>query len=535
MDAREIPNQQLIGDPNENFYQLGTREKESFKKLSYELRNIFTLASPIKNQLVGQWIKLKISSQFFTETFQSLASAYSEGLGISLDEIRYLMTLSEMACAPGEFLPSQLKIPGLNLGCSSVFYQSDDSTYMLRVLDYPLNQHYSHHQSLISLQLKNFPKLFYPALQGFPFPGTTVQNEAGLCLSLHQKFSSQFYWDGESIFSIIFDLMTKADSFTSALKILGNKKSCCKWGLNLLNPAGEILTIDIHGEILHKKNYILKNRETLVLTNQSLKPDAKPLYFPPGLNQYNESRYQSAMKLFKDIKKPEDFLSQLITMPYRSSKSLKDQLSFQYTPYTFSTVQASVLISNKSEHYLLTDLVSAQPVVLKIEKLFEIMNKKSLLNLKSLSQNQIHYLTYYQTFARIQSAFDHNQLTVAGDLLQKVIRGPFADLKLLAQFYYDLLQFKILESHQDLRHLYQEMRVYLHQLPSPLDNHHKLLLALIELSLGEKPQYLSFNEEDFQVEAIRYHYARYKKLKPWAIKQMKKLILPRIDLMDVYY
>lgn len=122
----------LIGDPIENLYQLGLRERESFLRIEKRVTKLLSTNFFLRfgqDVLTRARTLLKRKEESF---FDQCIKSYADGLGI--DATRYLSFLSlfELAAHYGQVYP---ELKGMLPGCSSIFSKDNGDIVHTRLLD----------------------------------------------------------------------------------------------------------------------------------------------------------------------------------------------------------------------------------------------------------------------------------------------------------------------------------------------------------------------------------------------------------------
>ena len=156
---KEIPIIRLIGDPEENFYQLGVKDRETAEFIREHIENIFSLSWDHLNKfLFSLYGPLAKNLYGRNATIHQWSNAYVDGLGLK-DELFYrAMAIPEFMSALSKWFPA---LPFTQMGCSSFFAHDQDweSPIHARILDFPLVGSFDKHERVLMHEFKNYPKI----------------------------------------------------------------------------------------------------------------------------------------------------------------------------------------------------------------------------------------------------------------------------------------------------------------------------------------------------------------------------------------
>ena len=125
---KDIPIVRLIGETEENFYQLGLKDRHTAKALIHQSKRLIKTPWEQVNLLIE-----KVSRPFFlkilkkNKSFRKHILAYAEGLQIMPEDIAMASLMPEMASFMDKWLPGLST--GL-FGCSS-FFTWDEQAHQL--------------------------------------------------------------------------------------------------------------------------------------------------------------------------------------------------------------------------------------------------------------------------------------------------------------------------------------------------------------------------------------------------------------------
>lgn len=531
----------LIGDIDENFYQLGLRDKEAGKLVHSDVKMM--LRTPWKNintvlEEIGKAL-LKNSLLKKTDQYRHLKS-YAEGLGITVEECAYVMIIPELVSAMSKWAPGFIKG---QLGCSSFITRNDKSEIIHgRILDFPLQGSFDLYERAISYDLNKMPRTLGFSSAGIPYPSITFMTEHGFTLALHQKFTNHFNTKGLSIFEFIFKLLANVNDKASLIKFIKSNQTITTWCLYCTFSNGDIIAADCFGENSFINEYQVPDKGILYFCNHlEDKSLNQQQFLPLGFHQYNLMREENAQKKIEHIiKKNKHPLSdlellQMMSTPLKQNHELKNFKNFKLDNLTPSSItvltmnptsQNAYYINGKAPKTFRNDLSL-------IEQAFQRPKLTDVKPKKSLAVDQEYFLGL-EALMNAQKGFDlkdpqiiYHQLQMAVDHLEL-----FPE-KHLAEFYFLIAQYLYEKHPQILGHLLDEFKKFEGHLPEYLNDHCLLFIGRLEIILNFPP---TLEEDKIKTIKLRDIYERESKI-PKAIfhSTTKNFIIPRIDILDVVY
>jgi hypothetical protein len=531
----------LIGDADENFYQLGLKDKANGKIVHTAVKNMLRTPWNKVNIVVEEVAKVVIKNSLLkkTEHYRHL-HAYSEGMGISVEQAAYTMLIPELVSSMSKWAPGLIKG---NLGCSSFITRNSEGEVIHgRILDFPLQGSYDLYERAVLYDLKGIPKMLGFGSAGIPYPSITLMTESGITLALHQKFTNVFNTNGQSIFEYIFDLIKNCNDKESAVEFIKSHPTLTTWCLYMTFKNGDVIAADIMGEKSYIHHPEIPENGILYFCNHL---EDKSLlqrdFLPLGFDQYNLMREMSAAEkihnyLDKKKKTPDQVeLLQLMTTPIHQ-KETQDFKSFKQDNITPSSLTAVVM--NPTAQKAVYNEGPAPKVfrdtIVEITHAFDRLQKNPV----KIKKNQIVSDDYYQglhTIMEAQKALDVQDSVNAYHNLQMAIDHLSGHLeKKVVQFYFLVAQY-MYESHTKvLAQLLQDFRVFEDQMPEYLNDHCLLFITRLEKIL--KMEGAPFEEDRIKTPRLRDIYRLEQKI-PRALFHIttKKSIIPRMDILDIIY
>lgn len=530
----------LIGDTDENFYQLGMIDKDKAKDVHRDVK--LMLSTPWKpiNIAIEEVAKIVLKNTLLKKSdYYSHLKSYAEGLGVTLEEAAYVMLLPEIVSCMSKWAPGMIRG---NLGCSSFFMRNEKSEVVHgRILDFPLQGSYDLNERAILYDLKGMPRTLGFGASGIPYPSITLMTEDGMTLALHQKFTNVFNKDGISIFALIFDLLKNANDKTSVLEYLKNHESITTWCLYISFKNGDVLAVDIMGKEIYAKELTIPDEGVLYFCNHlENKKILQENMLPFGFHQYNVMREEIANKKIDQFiakkQKTEIELIKMMTIPLDQKVSKKGHFeNYQMDNITPSSLTAMTM--NPTSHSCLYVGGEAPKVfrdnLIQITNCFDNLSQKEIKTKKSKSVTEDYY-EGIKSLMKAQKGFDlynpqsvYHHLQFAIDHLEN-----YPELG-LAKFYFLVAQY-MFETHpkvlMTLLHDFKKMEGHL---PTNLNDHCLLFIGRLERILKTT---ITLEEDKISHPKLREIYKLELKI-PRAIfhATTKGMIVPRLDIIDVIY
>jgi hypothetical protein len=521
----------LIGNPEENFFVLGQKDKTSFSEV-YD--QITLLVGRTKHASTIAKFAMELSNTLKDKEDREiikLMKSYAEGLDRPFTDVYFAFVLPEFIASFNKWIPNLI---GLIPGCSSLFTYNHEtqSTNHIRILDYALSGPFEAHARTMLFDFKNRYKIFSFNSAGMPFPSLSAVNEKGLTLALHYRHGDYFDFKGHSIFGICYQVLSFCSSIKEAKKLIKEYQSMGHWGIYLSDASGEVSAIDIRGTDFYQQRYHLRDHTYLYFNNLPvLKDPNSELLQPFGHKAQCLMRHKVVQQRIQKLGQKNKTLEESFKLLTRLEPT--DQ-QWYLSPSTLSSIQA-VGFNYKENRAL--ELSGESPKTIQSNHLYQWEN---LFDSPSVSESFNDYFQEtsnfqhaYKKWAKAQSFFDLNQIEKAYHEIQMCIslfKGfPEADI---AQFYFYVWQYIYLINEKELSYLYEGFRSLKGKLPSYLNDHRLLFIFRIE-------KLLNFPLEEFEDKIkhpqLKSLYLKEKNLSAMSIKLMRKLIYPRMEILDIIY
>lgn len=530
----------LIGDIDENFYQLGLADREKAKDVHRDVK--LMLSTPWKpiNRAIEEVAKVVLKNSLLKKSeYYTRLRSYADGLGIPLEEAAYVMLMPEMVSCMSKWAPGMIKG---NLGCSSFFMRNDlEQVVHGRILDFPLQGSFDLNERAVLYDLKGMPKIFGFGAAGIPYPSITLMTEDGITLSLHQKFTNVFNKDGISIFALIFDLLKHAGDRASVIDYLKNHESITTWCLYMSFKNGDVLAVDIMGKEIYSNELTIPDNGILYFCNHLEDKSISQMdMLPSGFHQYNLMREEMAGRKIKQFLAKKDksdlALIQMMSKPYE--QKLKNKGHYEdYLMDTLTPSSLSIMTMNPTsgESFYVAD--EAPKVfrnnILELSDCFNLPAKKSIVSKKAKPASDDYYQGI-KSLMKAQKGLDlHNAQDVYHHLQFAIDHLEHYPEVGLARFYFLVAQY-IFETHpkvlMTLLHDFQKLEGHL---PTNLNDHCLLFIGRLERILQVNH---TMEEDKIKHPKLRKVYNFELKI-PRSIfhATTKGMIVPRIDIIDIIY
>ena len=511
MNTKLVP---LIGDPIENLYQLGLKEREAFLRIEKRVTHLISINPLLRlGQDLYSRAKFILKKKKDPSYFEQCIASYSEGLGI--DQSRYMSFLSliEIAAHYGQVYP---ELKALLPGCSSVFMKSGEDFTHTRLLDFPLIGIFEEQSRIYYWQREGALPVMTFSCEGLAPLFLQGIHGSGMSFALHHKPGNNYHHEGQSIFEIALESIFETKSFTELKKSLKKKVSITKWCFLLLDESGQVLATDIDGPAQNSESYNLNDTTPLIFTNIPLQQDAG------GFEDYlhfSENRQSWLKDKLKNIKS----LHILDALTDVEDQKIK---KWTHPGATLSTVGAYHI--NLSKGYV--DLKDGKWALVHSDSVLRLSldGKTDLEVLKAQGKGSL-FEKAWKRASLAQSAFDHGDYDLASHELQMAIATmPHPVWKEILTFYLHLWDFKFVSNSKELSLVYKKVRAL--NLPELLQGQKLLFLMRFEkkldlsqtVNIKEVPSHLRelFEQEQHASKAL---------FATWM-----KLLYPRLEILSVF-
>jgi hypothetical protein len=535
---KTLPLLKLFGSTEDNFYQLGLKDREGHEMLLEHTRQIISTPWVKANPLVYQGIKTAIS--FILDhhpVFEELVKAYAQGLNKPINDILYAFVVPDLFCFMDRWMPG---LPHYSFGCSSIFTWCEKREALVhgRILDFPFAGSFdAQERLLLTKHQETGPRIFSIGSSGVPFPSITAMSEYGYTLSVHQKLAGVFEKDGKPIFQLVHDLLEHCKTKNDIFNYLEQTTSLSSWALHIGFKSGEVLSVDMLGNEFYYDEQTIQPGEVLYFNNHLLEEnDDEEDHLPYGFNNNCDMRESSFYLKMNQLKFGEKEITAegLIKMMGTPLKQTNKEKKWQADYLTPSTLQTVCMIPQTNECLLLTGEAPKffQGDVLRIQDCF---NEVTQTNVKVRGTKQDYrYQRGYRHLIKAQVSSDHkdrHHIYHHLQLAMHYLKGH-ADYD-IANFYFCVYSYMYEEHTKILSKLLSDFKQIKAIMPTYFKDQCLLFIARLEkIKFGET----TIGIDEFEHRALQKIFEFEMKM-PQAFfhSATKTFIVPRIDIMDVLY
>lgn len=533
-----IPHYHLQGDVENNFYNLGLKDKILYEKTFNELQSLLKVRFwPVDQffSIINSFITQKISRSNLL--FEKELTAYSEGLGRPLLHLLSGFLLPEIITSIHQVMP---KIPLMPFGCSSLFHynSSEGNIYHGRILDFPVYRYYNESERTVVYQFEGLPKIWSLSLTGIPLPSVTAMNSEGLTLALHIKHGKAFNLNGHFIFEIVYKLLQECQTTQDVLDLLKDFPALSSWGLYITTKEGKALSVDIYGENFFYEEKDLKEEPLLYVNNLPIREELEGSFNTEGFRCFCNMRKRAITQKIEKKKEKKKELSAIDMLellgrpdPMKATQSKKWAMDV----VTITTMHTAVMNAVKGEVYLIPGPVPKilHDKVLKIDRIWDLQLPRYQELESKLKPYRQDFTDGFHLLAESTADYKEGKIDLAIEHINQAAKllAPFAD-GIIAQFYSLVYQFiheaEILQRTKQLA----EFKNIRSQLPPYLRDHCVLFIFRLERFLYQKSD---ITEDEIETDALKNLYRIESKIPTFLLKKMTKLIAPQIATSDIFY
>ncbi len=503
----------LIGDINENLYQLGLKESDSFKELEERVTRLLSTNNLLRQgqDLIARAraILRKKEESFFNDCVTS----YAEGLGIETHRYFSFLSLLEIAAHYGQVYP---ELKGLLPGCATLFEKNAEGISHSRLLDWPLINFFEEKTRLYFWQIEGRPSIMNYSCEGLAPLFFQAIHASGFSVALHHKPGISYHKDGSSIFKIAFDTLFGTLDFTTFKRDIKKSHSVTKWGFLALDKTGSVYAIDVDGPNCNSETFDLSETPRLIFTNIPIQTDFE------GFESFLNFSDQRQNWLKDKISKPrKSHILDLLT-------DVSDQKThgWIHPAATLSTVGAyHVNLSTgdldiKEGH---SALVASDAIVR-----FSLGSQAQGTILKEAKRTSDFELGWKKA-ARAQAAFDQGDWEKAYHEIQMSIALVCHPVwKDILNFYLCVWDFKFVGGQRELMLIYKKLKKL--RLPDSLKDQWIMLIMRFEKKLELVPTVSVEN-----VSSVSRDLFMKEKVASKAVFEVwMKLLYPRLEILDVF-
>ncbi len=515
----------LFGSEEENFYQLGQKERSFFRENKSSIYRLFGISQERVHTLAEKFIRtLSIGLAKQHPKYIRDIEAYAEGLHVSPNEVFSLFLIPEVLSAIHKFIPG---VAGNIFGCSSIFGLNENGIIHGRTLDFPLIGVLDKGMTNIQFQFKE-QKVFYHSFKGIPFPALTAMNENGVTLGLHQKFNRYFNPKGTPIFEIGKLVISQARDIKDVFEILDHSPSLTSWALNI-GFGNKAYEIDLKGNNYSVIETEIFKNDWIYNCNEPIEKENSDFInvVPFGMEEFNLFRRQQAERSLNKSKKI-DAKNILKVLSQKNTAIDKNVLS----PLTMASLDIVAMepCQNRSFRFFGDGPQNWNNDLFEFNDVFNSpkINKVK----KTQSQKNENFYKALKEFAKASTSFQENNFESLFHHLQ------IAELYLRNDPYLDYLRFfklaysYVLLDQSNLPDIYLDF-LNLHGKLSPyLEDHIELYLCRLETIL-EYPK--GQRNHSFYNKNLEKIGELERKLGKRFLLNKRRFYLPRPEVHDIIY
>lgn len=525
----QIPFLHLIGQEQENFYQLGIKDRDHFHEIHNHIHALFRLplkqaSPPLKSAM--QWASLGLMKRW--PQYFKLIDAYAQGLNLPTNKVALALALPELSSCLGAWMPR------LAQGCSSfLLFNDQDKPVHARILDFSLAKTFEKNERAILYDFVDHTgfKIFSTSTAGLPFPGLHAMNQAGLTLALHQRFTHHFDFKGRPIFDLTYDLLKKIGGLEEAKEFLKRQSPITTWALILMDSNAKILEAQIGPDGHHFKETQLSEENPIYYTNNQVQGPLPSPCIPYGIESYCLMRSKSAQTKIKKLTakrwKDEDILKLVSTLKPKKGESAQ---KWNLDPLTFSTV--ACLILNPSEQKALFNLGSAPKMFNGQIQCFS--NIFSALQTKVVTKSASSINPGFSHLIQAQKDFDLGRPPQWAHEIQMAMEYfKHHQESYIAHFYYLVFRYLTDTTKKQRTMQLQEWALLENKLPPYLEDHRLLFLSRLSVLLNSQK---TVTESHFKHPELKRIFNIEQKMPKMLLYPIThSLTYPRADILDVIY
>lgn len=503
----------LLGDPSETLYQLGLKEKASFKKLEERVTKLISTNIVLRQgkdilSRARAIMNLKREETFFDQCLK----AYCEGLGVEVSRYKSFLSLFEIAAHSGQIYP---ELKSFLPGCTSLFQKTNSGITHSRLIDFPFIGIFDATPRLYYWKVEGKPAVLNYSCEGLAPVFFQAVHEKGISLAVHHKPGQIYHKNGQSIFQITFNILFELQNLNDFKKELKKNISMTKWSYLLLDNSGQALSIDIDGPAIQHESYNLNETSPLIFTNIPIQKDSE------GFESYLRFSLDRQVWLKEKLAKNGN------EHPLDTMTNITDQKGREWRHPTGTLSTTGAFHINLSDGTL--DVKEGEGALVASDAItrFSLSDYNNVKVLKNATTPSA-FEKAWKRASYAQSAFDQNEFDVAYHELQMaIVLMPNQIWKEIFSFYLYIWDYKFIGNNKELALIYKNLKKL--SVPSLLKDQWLLLCMRYEKRLG-----LSFTvkSSDLSPHHRNLFEQEVEASKPVFTAWMK-LLYPRIEILDV--
>jgi hypothetical protein len=504
----------LHGDIQENFYQLGLKERDSFLRIEQRVSKLISTTKVLRQgQDILTKARLFLKKREQTQ-FELSIKAYSEGMGIDPLRFQSFLALFELAAHSGQIYP---ELKALLPGCTTLFRKTEEGLTHTRLLDFPLIGLFETSPRLYFWQQQDkIPVLSYSCEGLAPLMFQAVHG-SGFSFALHSKPATTYYQDGVSIFELIFEALFNSKDAVEFRRESRKRQSITKWGVYQLTSEGDAYALDLDGPSVVQEKFNLNDSGPIIFTNIPLQKESSP-----EIESYLRFSQERQTWLKEKLSKPSNqHMLDLMT-------DIEDQRSkgWIHPCATLSTVGAYEV--NLTQGYI--DIKEGEAALTASDKIvrFSLEKEGPPVEIKTAQTPSAMELSWKHA-SRGQCFFDSGEFEAAYHELQMAhALMPHTHWKTIFKFYLCLWDFRFITNQRELALIYKELKAL--RMPDSLKDQWLLLCMRFERRLN----LLVTVKIDDLSPTYRALYEKEKNAPAPLFATWMKLLYPRIEILEVF-
>ena len=535
MEENQIPFIHLVGDPQENLYNLGRHDSKTYR----------LLVDHITCLLKSPWQPVNAAIKNIVETFlpklirgkgdweQSL-KAYAEGLGIHYRELLYPFLIPEVLPCTARWIPRLA-----SLGCSSYFVWDPVRNGPIhgRILDFPLVGSFESTERAILYEFPGVPKIFSFGTSGLPYPSITAMTDEGVTFGLHQKITDVFNTNGTPVFELVFNLLKNCNDSKSSIEFLKKSCSISTWAFYMSFKNGDVLTADIMGDQLYYHLHRIEPSSKGIYRCNFLEDPQKKAtqIFPFGYNIFNQAREDLGYKKLCSLKSANaEELIKTMGTPWNGKR--RKATKYQHDPMTMINVQSVVMSPTTNEALFLPGEAPKfyKGKIIHFTDVFQSPQQELIVSKKFKKNAQEDYRRGMRSLALAEKAYHVGDWPQIYHHLQMGIKQLEGYPEcVLGQFFFLVFQYINEKNREILVHLLGDFKNIEKMLPPYLADQCRLFIARLEKRLNRP---CSVNAQSLNHPALRELFKTESRWNPIILKYLTtKFIYINLSGFDVVY
>ncbi len=452
----------LIGNPEENFYILGRKQRAQWERL----QDFLTPPKGLTKQLQRLGRELRAPPLAPRGPWERWLVAYCEGL--EENPRSYLEFLAALEQGPrAGLLPN-----------ASVLLRWDprsQSAEQFVLADWPLA--FGEGADRLLVQLSSGQGVLLVTPPGLPFLPLAAMNSAGVSLALQAKFGAGAH-EGRPVAELVTEALLEVEDVAQLRKFSKARATQRLWGIVALDSRAQAMVLDVAGPQLDAISINLLETPVLAFTRTPVVRGKEFSLEEPA--HFAALARQRRQWLLERPLRPED--GPLLAQLTRSHKLHRAQVP------GVSLATAEALVLNPAQRSLEAVVGKApqffQGQLQRWEDIFHGDMRRTQLVRESVSAEELREHRIRRHFALAQRARDLHQVTEAFHQLQMGIAQAHGELACLGQWVWAFWQWQEISHHRELQLHYQTLAETQRRVSAPATDNIKFLKLLMEVELG---------------------------------------------------